>query len=424
MTAGDATYIRIDVIECQPIANPAPETDTRDIFNPATGLFTPTTVQKTVGYVMSYRVRLGTPGAGFPGTASGWLPLTVASVPALSTANDTITFWDVRSLVQDRVLGPQNQTLTQPRRTKLLHSVSNLGSTNHAVNGIVEVTSADGLWRLGGPLRRGSPGVDAGQQYVDFSDPANQDNTFSLSTGSPTLAYYYLLTMFGLPRWSRYTDYVTLLTSRYPRGPRGIPLISNVPPNPITGIASAMIPMPAAFGFSGEEVTDAVCWGATTIVGGPALAQQSTADGWTIFNTSPAGHGGASPAGTINLTENVDFPAGATKIKVLFSCLLTIGTTSTVGNIDAYLAAKIAQHGAVASQFATVLAEAKNINVDNPAASTGVVLTWYVDVTMPTAIGQSPAGAIEYDFVYTVTATAMGVVMSAASAQVVAFKYE
>src|ERR1700729_3903361 len=93
MTANSSGQTRIDVIECQNLVNATAETDNRDIFNPSTGAFNATTVSKAVKGYLTYRVRAGTPGSGFPGTAAGWLPLAVASVPTATTTNDTICFW-------------------------------------------------------------------------------------------------------------------------------------------------------------------------------------------------------------------------------------------------------------------------------------------------------------------------------------------
>lgn len=105
IAAGAST--RIDVVECQ-VIDTVQETDNRDIFDPATGLFTPQLVNKVVEKRLNYRIRPGTPGAGYPGHSTGWLPLAIISVPSTATDFDDCVFWDVRPLVQDAVNGNGN----------------------------------------------------------------------------------------------------------------------------------------------------------------------------------------------------------------------------------------------------------------------------------------------------------------------------
>jgi hypothetical protein len=323
MTANASGFPRIDVVECQRVDDPSPETDSRDVFNPTTGLFTATTVQKTVDSTFQYRVRAGTPNGGFPGTASGWMPLCVALVPTGSTTCDSMTFWDVRNMIRDRIFGSAPVEVDLPRRGRsLMHSVNKGGGTSHFVGGVVEVEG--GQKRIGGQIRRGSPGTDFGLAQVDFSDAANQDATLNIS-GSSGLAFYYLVTPFGLPRWARYTDVAAGL--RAPRSPRGIHLLSTVPPSHVYGIATAPITFPSAFGFNGATTTEAVCWGATTYSSG-TLSVQCTSDGWTDLQlATPAVNGSATAvSGTWTLVENTHFPAGATRLKVQVHLL--IGATS------------------------------------------------------------------------------------------------
>ena len=91
---------RVDVVECQR-ANVVVETDNRDIFNPATGLFTPAAVTKVVAGDLVFRVRQGVAGGGLPAPALGWVPLAIISAPAGSVDLDACTVWDVRPLLSD-----------------------------------------------------------------------------------------------------------------------------------------------------------------------------------------------------------------------------------------------------------------------------------------------------------------------------------
>jgi|GEM_PF-5721352 len=329
-TPNSSGSVRVDVVECSRVQpDSVIESDSRDIFNTVTGLFTAATVTKVTQSQMQYRIRLGTPGSGFPGTAQGWLPLAVVTVPngalTWSTAGALCTIWDVRPLVEDRTFGITNVSQDLPRRTKLLHS-SNVGTgAQHLLNGVVEATTGLTGRRVGGRMLRGSPGTDfAG--YVDFSDGANQEAGLVLTGANPALIYYYLCTPFGLPRWARYTDAST--GAMFPRSPRGIPVISKVPPSHVYGIATAGIGLSPLFGF-GSVPTPGVCVGATTYFGG-ALGGQVTSDGWTTpafpVNAVVAGapittavasgsngqnFPGSTPA-TIHVTSTTGFPSAGT----------------------------------------------------------------------------------------------------------------
>ncbi len=53
-------------------------------------------------------------GAGYPAAVAGWLPLCVASIPNAAPNNDTVTFWDVRPMLQDRARGVSDARNTIP----------------------------------------------------------------------------------------------------------------------------------------------------------------------------------------------------------------------------------------------------------------------------------------------------------------------
>jgi hypothetical protein len=235
---------RIDVIECRVSPTAKTVSESRDIFNPSTGLFTASSVVKETSSFIEFRVRKGTAGVGFPGTVLGWIPLCVVLVPSSSTNTDTCTFWDVRPLISDR----QFQPVALASQTNGNTLLCNLSGPNTAKFGNAEAVS-NGR-RLGGKIRRGSPGVDS--DTIDLSAVENQDATYS----GMSIPYLYLLTPFGLPRWARYTDAST--GSRVPRSCRGIPLVSNVQPNQ-DGTPSASVIFPTAFGFAGAGTTGGRC---------------------------------------------------------------------------------------------------------------------------------------------------------------------
>lgn len=100
-------------------------------------------------------------------------------------------------------------------------------------------------------IRRGSPGTDG--DFLNLADSVNQDTGTPLTepwTAGVIYQYLYLMFPFGLPRWARYTDSGS--GSRVPRSPRGIPVCSTVPPNPLTNEPSATIGLPT---FGGSSTT-------------------------------------------------------------------------------------------------------------------------------------------------------------------------
>jgi hypothetical protein len=220
MTPG-GSGLRVDIIECSISTTSIVETAVRDIYNTTTRVFNPTTVTKVQSGKLIYRVRQGTPGGPFPGPAIGWLPLCVASVPASATNNDAMTFWDVRPLLNDRAFGVANMTTDRSILNDTMINASQLNKVQGKVDAIINGR------RVGGIMRRGSPGVDG--DFIDFTDPANQEVNFRFLDGIPYLIY--LSTPFGLPRWARYTDASS--GARRPRSTRGIYLISigNCRPN-------------------------------------------------------------------------------------------------------------------------------------------------------------------------------------------------
>lgn len=326
MSAGDPVDTRIDVIECRLDPTGYVATDNRDIFNPSTGLFVASSVTKEKASLLQYRVRQGTAGAGYPGAAAGWTPLMIASVPALAADNDAITFWDVRPLISDREFQPFALT------SDLDDSFDVQGYVNNTSTGLVasgnlagHATVKSGGRRLGGRLRRGSPGTDTNE--IDLFDSANQATDFSLAADARY--HVYLVTMFGLPRWARCNDAV--VGDRLPRSPRGIPIATMIEPDS-KGNPIAPITLPAVFGFNG----------ATTSTGKLIVAGQiydATGDGRAPTATTLSGRwqnfgspytnsiigvtqiSSAGPATThnITLTPGTHFPRNARRLRLAIS---------------------------------------------------------------------------------------------------------
>lgn len=252
MTANASGLTRIDVVECSinPVENIV--TDSRDIFDANTGLFAAATITKELRGRLLFRVRAGVAGSGFPGVVSGWLPLTVASVPNGTTTNNTITFWDVRPVIKDREFGIAGTGAPDagraPETSGFLQST--VGPALSTLTGHT-LTSLNGR-KLGGRLRRGTPGTDA--DNIILTDAANLEPGFVSTLYG--FAYLYLVTPFGLPRWARYTDGPA---GRVPRSPRGIPVLSSlVPPSTFTSKPTVAISLPTSTGLGGST-TAGIC---------------------------------------------------------------------------------------------------------------------------------------------------------------------
>lgn len=324
ITANASGSTRFDVIECQIDASPVIVTDTRDVFNTVSGTFSPTLLTKETASRMTYRVRVGTPGAGFPSTASGWLPLAVAQVPNGAGSNDDVTFWDVRPLVSDRRAQPFALTGLNDTIQSLDGEVQRVGAGDVRLRGMIRAFYGDR--RAGGIFRRGTPGTD--DDYVNIADAANIDTLtpFAEPFGNPQNYYVYLMFPFGLPRWARYTDASS--GSRVPRAPRGILVVSLTPPVHFTNAPSASIGIP---GFGNSTAGVCVMVGTTgqsdlfaPITMRNRVVRPYLPNRWTVTGTY------SSPGGTItfnlpNTATNEVIPRNAK------ACVFTLQFSPNIG---------------------------------------------------------------------------------------------
>jgi hypothetical protein len=330
MTVNASGSTRIDVIECARVTNgfSVLETDMRDIFSSTTGLFSASTVVKVIAGRLQYRVRAGTPGAGYPGAATGWVPLAVASVPTGTTTNDTISFWDVRPLVADRWNAPFNMDSATPRTRQSTFQIDN--GTNPAVSacgGYVEATAAPsntfGINEHGGQYRLGG---FFGTTTVDLALAANHAG--SITNG---VAYVYLCEPFGLPRWASYTPASS--GSRQPCNPRGVTLLSSTAPQAYSGSPSAPLTLTTTpLGGGGGTVSKAVCIGVTSAISGVAFSlatdgdtQSSSGVPYATVNGTP---GGAGTFVDYSLVAGTNYPPNARSLTIDVSYGFTINATS------------------------------------------------------------------------------------------------
>jgi len=268
---GGGGGIRIDVIEVQRTATVL-EVDNRDIFDPSTGTFIPIAVNKVEEGRLVYRRRAGVAGAGFPANVQGWLPICIIAVPNAAVNVDTMTFWDVRPYVKDRVNAPfETSFVTTAQENNIITGNIFTNPAQTRLTGFALNRFDDYL--VGGKLIVGNTG------WVDAQDVANQASGFAPAAFA--LYYLYALVPFGLPRWVRYQDFPS---ARLPIGPRGILTVSDVPPGN-DFFASSIVPLPLATGLGGSSLGTMLAVGSTS---GASVPQPITVTGGLNMNTLAA----------------------------------------------------------------------------------------------------------------------------------------
>lgn len=333
LTPNAAGATRIDVIEASVIEEVI-ETDSRDVFDPTTGLFTAVTVDKVQRSRLAYRVRLGVAGGGFPGTVSGWVPLAVTIVPNGTLQWDDVTLFDVRPIVSDRVRPPFNVFAEPRRRTCTVRTDITVYPAQTKLLGYVEAAYSmikagklAGAYWAGGALHTGD--VDTG---IDVANAVNQEPGFVV-TGN-TVWHLYALFPFGLPRWVRYAS---TAGGRLPDGMRGIPVVSATPPGPF-GDPFVAINFPAIYGFAGATSAEGVLLvaGATKHPApfhlAPVMSERNSLTFYGRLDQVSAISVASAPAATGNLAiftflVGTHYPANATELDVL----LTVGLINTNG---------------------------------------------------------------------------------------------
>jgi hypothetical protein len=328
--AAGAVATRIDVVEFRQNPTDRIVTDSRDIFDTSTGLFSASTVTKERSAQLEFRVRQGSAGGGMPANQSGWTPIMVASVPSSSTSNDNCTFWDVRPLVADRrATGAFSKS-----RERAIHlggqcfTVGPTGTNENLQQGTYELIDLHGR-KLGGRLRKTSPDtVDA--DNFDWDSADNWESGTVPATNTPCFSYF--LTPFGLPRWSRYSATGT----RLPRSPCGLVVLSTIGPN-LFGTPSSAISLPTSTGLGGST-SDGICFGHSRRTGGGGgknrafhqsnLVQRKGVEGVPSLAASSVGLGFASfvPVPNTHFPQN----AKAVWVKLIVARSLPNNTTESV----------------------------------------------------------------------------------------------
>jgi hypothetical protein len=389
---------RVDIVECQ-CTDVQLSSENRDIYNQISGMFAPALVYKTMASRFAYRLRQGTPGAGLPALASGWLPLMVAVVPnGVTTWTTAVQCYDVRPLISESANGVV-RAVDAPWPTKCFLSLSP-GSTELAGY----ATTTCGWFKAGGALVEGGVGLKLdGAKYLESG--------FALPANGPV--YIYACFPAGLPRWVIYD------TAMVPNGPRGIMQLSTVHPSFYKGAASSAITLSATRGLGATPCAACACLGAFMTESGAALPAAFAADGTAVWQygvlTPIAAASFTATAADFTLNAGVHFPNNARAIYVQFALTWTGTTTAGRCNIGA--------SGYDATGAAQITEDTETVYID--VASGGSFLTKRHRIPLDRGYPADDGGTVPTGFLasleYTLLNTRSGVA-SAVNAYVVGWE--
>lgn len=329
---------RVDFIECRPAASVV-LSDSRDIFNPVTGLFTPTSVPKVTTTVLEYRYRVGVAGSGVPALALGWLPIGAVVVSTTAISFVDCDFYDVRPLVEDRVRpGPVSYS------EAAYHTIADADWRAYDDTGSCCVSglaySDYNGYLAGGKLRRATPsftgtrsgtGKDDGDpNFINLENAENQDVGFSHTANHRN--FLYAVFPLDLPRWVRYSQSAVSPFGRIPRGPRGIVVVSKLDSS-LPGGGSPVLTLPV-FGNASGVVLGLV----KSNVGGTDFATGQGVGSWNYTSDPMSVSFDAPAAQVVNLflstTDNWPQFAKALKLGLLFAYKSTSGVERSTVTVD------------------------------------------------------------------------------------------
>lgn len=337
-TANGGGGPRVDLVECRP-ALVIIESDNRDIFNPATGLFSPAPVTKVQAFQLQYRIRLGASGGGVPALAATWLPLAAIVTGTAAASFADCDFYDVRPLVEDRVL-PQPASAANAYAGN--HPIQAIEFSTSVVSGATciggyAVSDFNG-YLAGGALRRSTPyfsggsrtGTGAGDGDADFinlSNVENQDTTFAYG-----VHYFFgLVAIFPgfLPRWVRYSESVVSPFGRIPQGPRGIIVASSS--SALANGSYSLVTTSTFINAPGVRLAALNCDNA-----GTGIAPSTTEERWTHTSDPPYTFDSTVVGSSVicHLFIGQDYPATARKLRVTATVNFTSGSAGADQSCD------------------------------------------------------------------------------------------
>lgn len=315
---------RVDIVECQRTFVVA-ETDNRDIFNPATGQFSPGSVVKATTGGLTFRIRQGTAGGGLPAPAIGWIPIAVISAPAGAANLDTCEIWDVRPLLSDLA-----SPFAQVRNVIPRIDRCGMSCSPHEAPGELRLSGESvGIflgWKIGGLFYE--PGA-VGQGFLNLAQTQYFSSGFS--PAASTIYYLYALWPGGYVRWVRYWKTPLAGTGGRTPGPcRGILAISHI--LSINGIPTAPIGVPSSWGIGGStsiamalmsSVTDTGALAKGFVDDGQMTQIEQSATAWKTVIGTISVPGGPTTEVSFSLTPGVDFPFGSKRLRVGVSAIIS-----------------------------------------------------------------------------------------------------
>lgn len=311
------------------------ETSSRDTYNPATGLFTAGTVNKVFkGGLFTYRVRRGTAGGGFPGTASGWMPIMVAVVPTSATKWDDCQMWDVRPLMADRIAPTFALSDAMPRRdfvTGGAHADYAVADTSPlVVKG--SLRGSIGMWRAGGDIPTAGFDIEGN----DVGETAGWSTTIA----TQKCWHFYAAMPFGLPRWAKYAG-----SPRLPIGFRGIPIATTKEAANAEGGPVSALSFPTNTLLAGTTSNAVVLFSGTTKTSGsprvfPAV---SNGDGWIKLAQAQLAASSVTVVAGVEALNFTDagglFPPNARELLIRVTYAYAGGTNNAIGDYNYFVEA-------------------------------------------------------------------------------------
>lgn len=381
---------RIDVVECS-LAADILEQDSRDIFDPSTGLFTPVLVDKVIAGKLAFRIRTGVAGAGFPGVVLGWVPLAVVSVPSGAATWNDCTLWDVRPLLSKSHAAPFVESISGVRTESMRTTIDyNAGSPT-----VIPVTGF--IANKNGSIRQDGMAINhpTNALYVDVLNAENHAAGYTPLNGY--IAYLWACMPFGLPIWRKYTGSPD--APRKPCGMSGVMAVSHVGPG-ANGLPSLSIALPTAGGLGGTTQIASIV--AASVVGA-AKMQQCVSDGtWSAPNGCPAivpTSTGALSGTVMSRYDNLDglyWPANSRAIRFSvvrtytenesFDCLLHVIANARLVNI------------ATGLTIATLPTKAMHTVIETTATNVQLYFEWEIPLHQLSSPGSR---RIEVDYVQT-----------------------
>jgi hypothetical protein len=300
----NASSVRLDVIECSIVEEE--QTQSVDILDPVTNTFTASLQPKTFNLALTFRVRQGTPGGGYPGHAAGWLPLAVAIHNGATASFAAVDFYDVRPLLAGRTSGPSRLAIDGHHGffSRYLFSM-NLASELDGAFSARNINGSNGragFYEARGRICPTAPGGGAAETNWLTLNSAHLTPGVPLVQVGSTYEFRYLLSTepHDLPRWARYSTTVSAVTGeREPGDNWGLYFIVDNAHAVIdeNGMETSFNTLPPNYGLTGQYASQFVAmWRQAGSLVGSATQPFFSRGNWAEFYAADTVVTAASPA--------------------------------------------------------------------------------------------------------------------------------